>query len=376
MAVKRRPTAGAYPAKHLRQPNAYWRSKGLVLSFLGNRLIYSRDTPVIPSVTQTGTPKRQSGPHSDAIGFGTTYGTGTTDMLTGGVLPVSLRTQARSIFSSMYLVGYGGGGFGRLFQDAVGSGVAGGEAVYPSNISTITYNNFKTSAATVISWIFPTSAPTARWFTLCLSIPDITGTSAITGTCYIDGKISSTVANNTAAGAITSNVATNLTWGNRASDGLRGLDGMVGVTHFFEEALSPEDAADLDANPDCVWEVLDVRRASAAATATTLSGPSSGTTGVASTNFTVGANGPITGTVTVTPSDAADGGTFTPTSVAISSGTPTATFTYTPASVGVKTISISDDGGLTDATPLSYTSNAAVSFIGARMNRMPNIARM
>lgn len=97
------------------------------------------------------------------------------------------------------------------------------------------------------------------------------------------------------------------------------------------------------------------------ATATTLSGPSSGTNGVASTNFTVGANGTITGTVTVTPNDAADGGTFTPTSVAISSGTPTATFTYTPASVGVKTISITDDGGLTDATPLSYTSNAAAS---------------
>ena len=32
----------------------------------------------------------------------------------------------------------------------------------------------------------------------------------------------------------------------------------------------------------------------------------------------------------------------TPTSVAISSGTPTATFTYTPASTGTKTISISD----------------------------------
>lgn len=97
------------------------------------------------------------------------------------------------------------------------------------------------------------------------------------------------------------------------------------------------------------------------ATATTLSGPSSGTTGVASTDFTVGANGTITGTVTVTPSDAADGGTFTPTTVAISSGTPTATFTYTPASTGVKTISITDDGGLTDATSLSYTSNAASS---------------
>lgn len=102
----------------------------------------------------------------------------------------------------------------------------------------------------------------------------------------------------------------------------------------------------------------DAPASGGAATATTLSGPSSGTTGVASTNFTVGANGTITGTVTVTPGDAANGGTFTPTTVAISSGTPTATFTYTPASTGVKTISISDDGGLTDATSISYTSNA------------------
>lgn len=100
-------------------------------------------------------------------------------------------------------------------------------------------------------------------------------------------------------------------------------------------------------------------RSSPAATATTLSGPASGTNGVASANFTVGANGTITGTVTVTPADAANGGTFTPTTVAISSGTPTATFTYTPASAGSKTISISDNGGLTDAASLTYTSNAA-----------------
>jgi len=118
------------------------------------------------------------------------------------------------------------------------------------------------------------------------------------------------------------------------------------------EELSDADCAALADNG--IRTTLD----SAAATATTLSGPSSGTTGVASTNFTVGANGTITGTVTVTPGDGGDGGTFTPTSVAISSGTPTTTFTYTPASTGVKTISISDDGGLTDATSLSYTAAA------------------
>lgn len=98
-----------------------------------------------------------------------------------------------------------------------------------------------------------------------------------------------------------------------------------------------------------------------AATATTLTGPSGGINGVASTNFTVGANGTITGTITITPSDGGGGGTFTPTTVNISSGTPTATFTYTPASVGAKTISIADNGGLTDATPLTYTVTSAGS---------------
>ncbi len=139
-------------------------------------------------------------------------------------------------------------------------------------------------------------------------------------------------------------------------------------------SVSRDRATELIANPWQLWEseqLLGVS-AAAAATATTLSGPSSGTTGVASTNFTVGANGTITGTVTVTPSDAADGGTFTPTSVAISSGTPTATFTYTPASTGVKTISISDDGGLTDATSLSYTSNAAASGYAPALFTMRN----
>lgn len=98
---------------------------------------------------------------------------------------------------------------------------------------------------------------------------------------------------------------------------------------------------------------------SGAATAVTMSGPSSGTVSLASTNFTIGANGTITGTVIVTPSDAANGGTFTPTTVSISSGTPTATFTYTPASTGTKTISVTNNGGLSNPTNISYTSNAA-----------------
>lgn len=96
----------------------------------------------------------------------------------------------------------------------------------------------------------------------------------------------------------------------------------------------------------------------AAATAVTMTGPSSGAVGAASTAFTVGANGTITGTDTVTPSDGGGGGTFTPTSVAISSGTPTATFTYTPASAGAKTISVTNNGGLANPSTITYTASA------------------
>lgn len=97
------------------------------------------------------------------------------------------------------------------------------------------------------------------------------------------------------------------------------------------------------------------------ATAITLSGPSSGTVGQASTNFTVGANGTITGTVTVTPTSSAGTGSFTPSSVDISAGTPEATFTYTPTSAGARNINCTNNGGLDAPSDVAYTANAALS---------------
>jgi hypothetical protein len=101
-----------------------------------------------------------------------------------------------------------------------------------------------------------------------------------------------------------------------------------------------------------------------AATALLMSGPNSGTVSVASSPFTVSANGTITGTINVAPVDGGAGGTFTPTSVNISAGTPTATFTYTAASTGTKTISTTHNagGGIANATPINYASNAAGGF--------------
>lgn len=100
-----------------------------------------------------------------------------------------------------------------------------------------------------------------------------------------------------------------------------------------------------------------------AATGVTLTGPTGGTVSVASTNFTVGVTpvgGTITGTVVVTPSDNAGGGTFNPTSVSLTSAAPTGMFTYTPsATAGAHSITVTNNGSLTNPAAITYTSTAA-----------------
>lgn len=93
--------------------------------------------------------------------------------------------------------------------------------------------------------------------------------------------------------------------------------------------------------------------------ALTLSGPSSGTVNVASTDFTVGCTDTIVGTVTVTPTDSSGAGSFLPASVQISAGSPTATFTYTPTTRGARNINATNNGSLDAPANIAYTSNAA-----------------
>lgn len=96
------------------------------------------------------------------------------------------------------------------------------------------------------------------------------------------------------------------------------------------------------------------------ATAYTLTGPSSGTTGQASTAFTIAIVGDTASPVTFTPSDGGNGGAFTPATVQIAAGTDgTGTFTYTPATDGVKAISTTNDGGLSGPASVSYTAASA-----------------
>jgi hypothetical protein len=99
-----------------------------------------------------------------------------------------------------------------------------------------------------------------------------------------------------------------------------------------------------------------------AATGVTMTGPTAGVNGVASTNFTVGVTpggSAITGTVVVTPSSGGGGGTFTPTTISLTTGSPSGTFTYTPASTGAKTISVTNNGSLSNPSNITYTVSAA-----------------
>lgn len=99
-----------------------------------------------------------------------------------------------------------------------------------------------------------------------------------------------------------------------------------------------------------------------AATGFTFTGPVGGNVGVPSANFNVTPNGSYTGTVT--PDAGGGGGAFTPTSLSWSNDLSLKTFTYTPTTSGVKTISLTNSGALTNPTALNYAaaSGSATTF--------------
>ncbi len=140
----------------------------------------------------------------------------------------------------------------------------------------------------------------------------------------------------------------------------------VTISHTFTSTVFEVEIGAASGTAATTISHLAFEITASAADAYTLTGPSTGTTGVASSNFTVTPNGAVSADVVVTPSDGGDGGTFSPTSVTFASGTSTAqTFTYAAATAGAKTISTTNDGSLTDPTSLTYTASDAATFQAA-----------
>jgi len=135
-------------------------------------------------------------------------------------------------------------------------------------------------------------------------------------------------------------------------------------------------------NPTCCTYTIDGRHPNAAgyalianneiplgaSTGYTETGPTSGTHGTASTNFTVtiASGAAFAGYQTVTISDGGNGGTFTPSvgspatssvTVTTTSGATSFTFTYNAASAGAKTLTFTNGQSWTNITPKTYTAS-------------------
>lgn len=109
-----------------------------------------------------------------------------------------------------------------------------------------------------------------------------------------------------------------------------------------------------------VLTVLIASEAAAGPTTATLTGPTTGTTGSASSNFTVTLDVAATSTVTITPAGTVGTVTFSPSSPTITAGNTSTTFTANADTDGTHSISITTSPTLTySGSPISYVSSTS-----------------
>lgn len=241
------------PQKGPFKPSTYWLNRGLEMVFLGGRVVWNRDPAAVDIVSVgAGTPKTIVAKSGLVQGFGTTYGTGTSDYLTGQKLRPPTINVGRSIVAHVYPKTTGGGGLGRIFQDVSGDGLAKGESFYISTVPGITFGYTDASSAHSSAWTPSFTVPTARWMVLGISVPFSTS-GGTTASGYLDGVVKATATNGYSV-TTTSNAPTNMAWGNRPSDSLRCFDGMIGAVLIFNGVLTALEHALLAANP---WQVFD-----------------------------------------------------------------------------------------------------------------------
>ena len=280
----------------------YWLRRGLQMVVDNGRVVFNREVQKLQPTTVTGGPKSQVSKFGRAMGFGTTYGLGTTDALAGSTLAPP-KTGKRSIVAELNPKTSGGGTLGRVFQDASGSGLARGESFYLNAATGIVYAIFVTNAGSASQWPIPTPPALDTWSVVGFSVEFVT--SAVTpGYGYINGKFVASGNNIAVAGTLPgTNPTTDLVLGNRASDGIRGWDGMQGLILIFDGFLEAKDHARLAMNRRQVFlESRAIWVGAAAGGGTTITGAigtavASGLTGTVNANRTIsGALGTATAT--------------------------------------------------------------------------------
>ncbi len=227
-------------------PSAKWLARGLQLVFFGNKIVWSA-LGKTHALTPNGGPKSTAGKWGVAAGFGSTYGSGTTDRLDGGILPRP-RTGWRSIVAHYYANSTGGGGIARIFQDVSGTGLQTGEEIQINAGPYMLYGLY--ASGTYGAWYANQFMATGRWQSF--GVTHNQSTINQTPVLYLDGISISVVVGQSASGSYQSTPC-DLCWGNRASDNARCWDGIIGPVLIFDGALTAAEHAELDRNP---WQVI------------------------------------------------------------------------------------------------------------------------
>lgn len=250
-----RPQEG--PSSDPGQPSDYWISRGLVYLVESNGVIWTRKGRA-SRIIGSGGPKLVPTKLGQAMGFGTTYGTGTTDRIDGQLLARS--AGFRSIVSFSYAVSTGGGSFGRISQPSgtIGAGADDESFYINGTTSKFQYNRVNT-AGTGGVWHIAGAAVTGAW--KCYGVTHDQTAVGNTPAMYEDGLLATTTVITASTGAYS--VATYTpTFGNRSTDNARGWDGLLGPQIIFDHQYAGLTAAEhkwLSEDPARIYETPPTR---------------------------------------------------------------------------------------------------------------------
>jgi len=253
-----------------------WLDRGASLIYLPGSMCWTKGQRWGGFTAYTGGPRKRPTPFGNGFGFGTTYGTGTTDRVTGPIFTTSV--AYRSIVFASFANSTGGGNRGRIFQGngQVGNGIQE-ESLFAMNISGSDMSYCRvggTSGQGQWDWAGGGGSGTElnKW-----NIYGLSHNQTATGISPVLYKNGASVGINTtiaSTGTYTSSSVA-IDFGNRSTDGARGWDGIHGPLFMFDDpnsALTPDEHAMLSENMGDMFELEKRKLYFFATTAGTVTG--------------------------------------------------------------------------------------------------------
>lgn len=230
--------------------NPYWVSRGLTYVLNGKTFITKNGARTVRGIS--GGPKLVASPAGQVLGVGSTFGTGTSDSLTGPDLLLS--EGFRSIVAKYFANSAGGGNVGRIFQPSTGAGDTA-EGVFPTSTTRMAY--IRAASGGNGQWgLAGGTIVLGAWKSFGVT-HDQRSTSN-TPLLYEDGILGSVTTVATPSGAFVTGPYSPM-FGNRAANN-RGWDGLIGLTLVFDhptQGLTAQEQMSLHLNP---WQVFESPR--------------------------------------------------------------------------------------------------------------------